>query len=558
MFGATPGANKGFSFGGGSSNTASSGGNLFGGASNSTAPASGGLFGNNNSSNASSGGGLFGNNTSGTSNASSGGGLFGSNNNTTNASSTTQSGGLFGNNNNTSGGFGANTSKPGLFGGASNTTTNAAPASGGLFGNNAAKPATTGFGASSSTTNSGGLFGNKPAASGGLFGNTGGTTGGTTGTSGGLFGNNTTNTANTTANTAGNTSGGLFGAKPASGGLFGGSTANNNTSGGLFGSKPAASGGLFGSTNTTGQQPAQPAAQQSTGLFGNSAANKNSTAPSYAWTQPPVAVAQQPTASGGTTASVHTYTPAIHDQLVKISEQWDPSSARCVIKTHLYNKFTDEQMAYLMAQPRPASETPEEWDEAMAHRPGPNYYPLKITSFSEVAQRVETQLDQVARSRLVLQQLSDRQDQLSAKHDLDNATRLQRARARHTTLERRLLRLATVLAALKLKGYPLLPEEEEIARQFDRLNAQLTNTQSPVARISDLSARLAVLKQRADALNSELDSQLAEAPAPPAKDEPSAHEVVPKLTRVLLEQQIGLNYLNELVEKDTVAVSKKL
>lgn len=221
-------------------------------------PASGGLFGANNqtnnnqtNNNQSSGtsGGLFG----GASNTTNTGGLFGANNNTNNTSgglfgsNTGAKPGLFGSTNNTSGGLFGNTNNN------TNTNTNT-NTSGGLFGNN---------NATNTTNTSGGLFGNNnnnaTNISGGLFGNN---TNNSTNTSGGLFGNNTTSNAN-------NTSGGLFGSKPATGGLFGGNTntgtqsgglfgnANNNTntSGGLFGNNTNTSGGLFGNNTTSNAAP---------------------------------------------------------------------------------------------------------------------------------------------------------------------------------------------------------------------------------------------------------------------------------------------------------------
>ncbi|MCH0629791.1 hypothetical protein JNB11_07440 [Kocuria palustris] len=610
MFGNNAGANTGFSFGGTSNaQNTNTGGNLFGlkpagqtgglfGNNNQTQNLGGGLFGNNanqtQNNTSTTGGGLFGNNNNnqakpagnlfGSNTQSTGGGLFGNNNANNTANNTTTLGGLFGNNNNTN-------TLGGLFG-----NKPAAPAtSGGLFGNNTANTANN-----TATNTLGGLFGNKPATTttlGGLFGNNNANNTQLGTTLGGLFGNNNNNTTNTA-----NTLGGLFGSKPATttttggglfgnnnantssttgGGLFGNNNANSSTttSGGLFGNKPATTttgGGLFGgNTNTAllgglfGSKPAtttttlggqQPAQQQSTGLFGNQ--NKNLAAPSFAWTQPPAAA--QPTATATTTAPqvVHTYTPAIRDQLEKIKEQWDPSLPKCALKTHFYNMCTNDQELALRMQ-RPPNELPEDWDDAMHHRPLDHLYPVKVTSIAEVAQRIEAQLEHVTRLRLILQQLNAKQEQLLSKHDLDNATRIQKARARHTTLLRRLLRLATVLAILKLKGYPLLPEEEEISKQFDTLNAKFTDPNSPMAKLSDISARLVLLKDRANDLNDQLTAQLNETLSGldrngVKKDEVATDEIIAKISNVLLQQQVGLNYLNEVVEKDTATVDKKI
>ncbi|KAG2735515.1 hypothetical protein G9P44_001729 [Scheffersomyces stipitis] len=168
----------------------------------------------------------------------------------------------FGGANSAGSGFGAKPSG-GLFG--ANQTTNTGPGtfgSGNAFGNNANNQQTAG---------SGGLFGasgqnqQQPTQNQNQQG-------------GGLFGSN--------SNTAGTSSGGLFGSKPAAGGLFGGSTGaastglfggqnqtqnpqnqQNQQNTGLFGSKPAVGGGLFGAS-TSGQTPAAIG-----GLFGGNTAN---------------------------------------------------------------------------------------------------------------------------------------------------------------------------------------------------------------------------------------------------------------------------------------------
>ncbi|KAL7799187.1 nuclear protein 96 domain-containing protein [Trichoderma ceciliae] len=211
-------AGTGFSFG--NANTAAGG---FGGATNSSfGPAAnnaggGGLFGNANA-NAQPSGGLFGNNNQQQQNAS--GGLFGQNQNQ-------QSGGLFGN----------NQQKPatgGIFGSTpAVTNTNS-----GLFaGNTNQQQGTTGLGGTN--TNTGGLFGAKPATSAGLFGSNTATQGNTGGS--GLFGgvgaNAQTQQATGTGlfgSAANQQKPGLFGSAPstAGGGMFGNSTAQNQ--GGIF------------------------------------------------------------------------------------------------------------------------------------------------------------------------------------------------------------------------------------------------------------------------------------------------------------------------------------
>lgn len=246
----------------GSTNTGSTG--LFGQTSNQQQPQSGGLFGQNTTAQPQQGGGLFG--QSNTLNQP--GGLFGQN-------TSQQGGGLFGQTSNQQRGlFGQTNAQPGF--GQQQTSSTAgtfgSKPSGGLFGQ---PQTTTGFGATAGTTG-GGLLGQSGAqptqTGGGLFGQQQGAVGQTTQqqpgglfgakpATGGLFGNQPTQAG-----------GSLFGGtqqQPQSGGLFGQSGQTQQQGGGLFGSKPAgvSGGGLFGSNAPTTSQA--PLGQPSTGgLFG--------------------------------------------------------------------------------------------------------------------------------------------------------------------------------------------------------------------------------------------------------------------------------------------------
>lgn len=166
-----------------------------------------------------------------------------------------------------------------MFGAASNPTSSLF-----LFGSTA-PAASSGFGASN--TNSGGLFSNqakKPTT--------------------GLFGSSTAAPAtsslavpNQSNSTFGNTSsGGLFGQKPAASTGFGGVQTSTSTPSTPFGAKPATAGGLFGASNTT----------TSGGLFGSS--NTASAAPSGGLFGGGSSTQQQNTQQGGLLGSTNTNT----------------------------------------------------------------------------------------------------------------------------------------------------------------------------------------------------------------------------------------------------------
>lgn len=551
----------------------------------------------------------------GTSNNNLGGGLFGSGNTANNSS-----GGLFG----SKPMFGSKTenTSPGFSFGANSGASNPTAQGGGLFGqnNNPASSGTLSIGGNlfgqnqKQATSGGGLFGNSNQPSG--FGNQAALN---TGTTGGLFGAkgpsaNTGSTFGASGNQnntlfGNNTSGGLFGNKSSGGSLFGhaSSAAPSTNTGGLFGSSGSNSatnsgagstgGGLYGNntntanfgTNTGGGLFGSSHSQAGSSL-GNNVMN-NSSQPSFGWNSQTSNQIQNPNHTQNVSQNLfsaqhnstlvpnggvnvisndtkdNNYTPAVIDQIIKVKEQWDPDSPKCVLKTHLYNKINDQESSMLNQQ-RPLNESPEDWDNAMSKRPGPLYYPVKITSFTDIAQRIEVQLDHVAKSRILLNSINDKQSSLSSKHDLDNTTRIMKAKSKHVILLRRLLRLATVLAILKLKGYPLLPEEEEISKQFELLNQKIEDPSGALGKLNDVFARLAILKERSEDLASQFDTSLNSVNGLNKNHDDLDHlitigddngnsvEIIQKLSKLLHKQQIGLNRLNEVLEKDTETVNK--
>ncbi|KAK7202922.1 nuclear protein 96-domain-containing protein [Myxozyma melibiosi] len=131
------------------------------------------------------------------------------------------------------------------------------------FGSGTFGQTNTGFGQTNNTPGGNGLFGNannnSPSTTGG-FGST-------------AFGANNTNNTN-------NTSGGLFGQKPATGGLFG-STNTGSTSGGMFGSNNTSN--AFGATNNTTSAPAFGQTNTTGSAFGGGFGANNNNQPKPAF-----------------------------------------------------------------------------------------------------------------------------------------------------------------------------------------------------------------------------------------------------------------------------------
>ncbi|CCH60192.1 hypothetical protein TBLA_0C03910 [Henningerozyma blattae CBS 6284] len=546
IFGAKPAGSSTFSFGqsnnqqqnntASNNNTFSFGGNSNNAINNNSAP-SNSLFGAQNQTNTTNtSGGLFGSqaNTSNT-----GGGLFGSQSNTTNVS-----GGLFGN-------------KPLGSTLGTSTTTQQPTTSNSLFGNS---------NTSQQTNTSNSLFGSKPTIGGATT--TSSTLGG-----GGLFGSTQNNS------TGGFSSGGLFGNKPATttgGGLFGSSTQNTSTLGGNT--------GLFGQQ----QQPQQPQQQQQPSLFdGNTV---SSSKPSFAWSnqQGSQNILQQQQQQNSLVAQQQqrqlvqqqlaqqqhsNYAQQIQEQLIKCKESWDPTSSKLKLRSFVYNKVTETE-ALLYNKPPNVSQ--EEWNQALEGKPKTNnFIPIQILGFEDLNKRNQLQRENVAQCRTILNQLLEKTTQLQQKHELDTAARILKAQSRNIEIERRILRLGSQIAILKSRGLPLSISEEKLWTQFQTL---LDRSRDPagLGKTNELWARLAVLKERTKAISDQLDSTLViisenggNSTSRPLKNKQTANtkskdtngesvrgvdeeveDRADKIATILSNQQRGIIYLNEVLDKD--------
>ena len=545
----------------------------------------GGLFGTQqNNQQQQPGGGLFGQhqNQNQNQNQQPGGGLFGQNQ--TQNQNQQQAGGLFGQNNQsgTSGGlFGSSSSQPqqgstGLFGNkpAGSTT-------GGLFGQSQTQqtqPGQTGglFGNSNTqtgaTNTTGSLFGSKPTASGGLFGNQG-TSNTAPAASGGLFGSAPT--------AASNTGGGLFGnnqqpgaSTSTGGGLFGSKPAGTTTSGGLFGAKPTgtSTGGLFGNTAT---QP-----QTSGGLFGNN--NQQNTFSGGSLSQPSFGLSN--TATQGTlgqqslvqpqnqqpqlaaqqlqSQQLSRYPQLIQEQILKCKESWDSNSYKTSLRSFVYNKV-NETDAILYTKPTNVSQ--EEWDKAIENKPSSDLIPIQVFGFEGLNNRNQIQVENVAQARVILNQILDKTKQLQQSHSFETSARIMKVQARNAQIEKRILKLGTQLAILKNRRLPLTISEEKMWGQFQEL-LKSSNDPAGLGKTNELWARLAVLRERAKTISEQLDSKLViigenggQTGKPSASGDNNrvsdeVYDRIDKIAEILKNQQSGIAYLNDVLEKDNKAL----
>lgn len=231
-----------------------------------------------------------------------------------------------------------------------------------------------------------------------------------------------------------------------------------------------------------------------------------------------------------------------------MKSSWDPTSQQTVLKTYFYNKVPETQAALYS---KPINED-EQWDKAFESRPSNNLIPVRAVGFEDLQKRSQTQVNHVAQARVVLQQISDKYKMLSDKHELDTASRIVAAKAKHTRISRRILKLVSTLAVLKSRGYQLSPSEEKLIQNFQEL---LDKSQDPsgLGKTNELWARLAILKEKAKSLSDQMDKSLglnSHEQADDLTDIDSKQRQVLMIAQSLEEQQKGLKYLSEIIKED--------
>ncbi|RPD60662.1 hypothetical protein L227DRAFT_501697 [Lentinus tigrinus ALCF2SS1-6] len=558
-------------------------GGLFGGGFGSTQNTTGGsLFGNTQQpqqqqqQGSNTGGGLFGATNTNTQAGTTGGGLFGS---------TQQSGGgLFGstaNNQQQSGG--------GLFGGSGQQGANTSAPAGGLFGSaptgqsgdeggvciryrtrflvrstvHSHQPSgTTGGGLFGNTNTGNSLFGNtatnpQSAPSGGLFGSTtaapntggGGLFGSTTGnTGGGLFGN--TNTNQTAP------SGGLFGsttAAPATGGGIFGSTTTAPATGGLFGStntNQAPSTGLFGSTQPQQQQQQQQAGglfgQQKPatgGLFGGSTLGSSTLGTSALGGSTFLGMSRAPVAPSPQQDAQIQFMQLVQ-RMEGITQGWNSNSPQCRFQHYFYN-LVDPAQVHLYGRP-PNASNDALWQKAVRENPDPScFVPVLATSFDDLQKRVEAQTQQAAAHQEKIKDLQTRIAALTQRHQLSNASRLQRASALQTQLTHRVLKLVQHLHLLipALRSSALRPEEEALRTALEEIDEEVRRpggTGRIRGKLNELWALVGAVSAARERGRAGGGVEWA------VVDE----EGLAQIAQILAEEQAGLAHLTKLLQKD--------
>lgn len=191
----------------------------------------------------------------------------------------------------------------------------------------------------------------------------------------------------------------------------------------------------------------------------------------------------------------------VPEQIRLVAEKWDPANPNCAFKTYLYNKV-DEHTVPLYG-PGP-NEDPKEWEEALQHKPAPNYIPVLCAGFPSIIARLLLQRRVITEFNSKLHAINATLDAILSRHDLEHTVRAFNARRRHAELSKRCLALASRVQVLRNRGYAMSGDEDELKQKLQKIDKRM---QDPAlsARMEELWSRLIILRGYADNLKDEIN-----------------------------------------------------
>jgi nuclear pore complex protein Nup54 len=272
-------------------------------------------------------------------------------------------------------------------------------------------------------------------------------------------------------------------------------------------------------------------------------------------------------------------------KLEQIRAAWDTNNAAgCRFAYYFYNNAGNAQNLKMIQGRRPDAIGPmhdQLWTAAVRENPDPNrLYPVLALGFNDLKKRIESQAREAQRQRALLATLAQRLSALEQKHSLSNSVRTQAAQSRQAQLHHRLIGLAakTQLLIPVLRGKSVSPEEERLMAVLEACEAEITGSSNALAsrslaltpasnggaassgsagmhatpvqharlraRINELWAQLGVIRARREMLAREGRSATTEWAV---VDQSGLDNV----TRILAQQQQGLNHLSSTLEADT-------
>ncbi|KAI8458177.1 nucleoporin complex subunit 54-domain-containing protein [Phakopsora pachyrhizi] len=140
--------------------------------------------------------------------------------------------------------------------------------------------------------------------------------------------------------------------------------------------------------------------------------------------------------------------PSIEERILSIYSSWNVADPRCQFQHFFYNVVSPDQV-HLYARPTHISQDDPRWQRAKRNNPDPSrLVPTLAVGFEDLSKRSIVQQNQARIHLSKLQEISDRLNDLTKRHDLRTVSRLHKVKQDQTRLSNRLMNLMTNLMSL--------------------------------------------------------------------------------------------------------------
>ncbi|KAI8093339.1 nucleoporin complex subunit 54-domain-containing protein [Halteromyces radiatus] len=237
----------------------------------------------------------------------------------------------------------------------------------------------------------------------------------------------------------------------------------------------------------------------------------------------------------------------IWQSMALMKSWWDPDSPNCRFKTYFYNMVPTQEVHLYQ---RPPNQDQKAWEDAQKKNPDPTcMVPTLAIGFGDIQKRMEVQSQQSQAHKSKLLEIDEKIKKMKESTLRDNATKLMEAKRQYMEITQRVIKFLKHTQVLRQKGLSITPEEEMMRTRFQSIQDQLQQSEQFHGTLSQMWAQLQLIKESGRKYGSiggvdEWDSVS------------SSH--VEEITKILDEQQRGIQHTIEVLECDTKDVNTLL
>lgn len=182
-----------------------------------------------------------------------------------------------------------------------------------------------------------------------------------------------------------------------------------------------------------------------------------------------------------------------------VLRKWQPENRDCMMQRYLYNEVAAGTAPFWGPGPE---DDEHKWEEALSKKPTDNSVPVLIRGFSNLGQRLSTQVQAVQQLQQRLHEMNNSLNAMMQNHELTISVRAAEAKRKHIGLSQKCLSLAIKVQVLRSRGFVLDSAEEELKKKLAVLEKGVFDP-GYSGREEEIWARMVALRERTRWLQSE-------------------------------------------------------